>query len=95
MSLYAVQYHYDHRADLQAEVRPSHREYLSGVADAGQLLGSGPYLSGDPGALLVFRAEDRAELDRLLAGDPFAAAGVIARTEVREWNLVLGPWAQG
>jgi len=93
MSLYAVQYRYDQRTDLQDEVRPTHRAYLQQVAERGQLHGSGPYTDGQPGALLVFDAPDRAALDALLADDPFARAGVIAETTVREWKLVIGPWA--
>ncbi|MDM8084082.1 YciI family protein [Cellulomonas cellasea] len=93
MPTYAVQYAYDDRRDLQDEVRPAHRAYLGGLADQGLLLGSGPYTEGEPGALLVFQAQDRAQLDGLLADDPFAHAGVIATVGVRPWNVVLGPWA--
>ncbi len=93
MPIYAVQYAYDDRRDLQDEVRPAHRAYLGGLADQGLLLGSGPYTAGEPGALLVFRVEDRAQLDALLDADPFAGAGVIGSVGVRPWNIVLGPWA--
>lgn len=93
MSLYAVQYRYDQRTDVQDKFRPTHRAYLQSVAERGLLRGSGPYTDGAPGALLVFDAPDRATLDTLLADDPFALAGVIAETTVREWKLVIGPWA--
>lgn len=95
MTLFAVEYSYDQRTDLQDEVRPTHRDYLRTLADRGVLHGSGPYTDGAPGALLVFETADRAELDRLLADDPFARAGVIGAVGVREWKLVIGPWAQG
>ncbi len=93
MSLYAVQYTYDDRDDVRDQVRPEHRGYLNGLTGRGLLLGSGPYTTGVPGALLVFRAADRAQLDALLADDPFAREGLIAETEVRAWDLVLGSWA--
>lgn len=93
MTVYAVRYTYDHRTALQDEERPEHRAYLRSLADSGSLLGSGPFASGDPGALLVLRAESREALESLLAADPFARIGVIAATEVRPWTLVLGPWA--
>ncbi|RMI08829.1 YciI family protein [Cellulomonas triticagri] len=94
MATFAVRYTYDQRADLQDEVRPEHRAYLRGVAERGDLLGSGPFTDGTPGALLVFDVADRAALDAVLAADPFAHAGVIADVEVRPWTLVLGPWAE-
>ena len=59
------------------------------------LLGSGPFEDGAPGALLVFGTADRAQLDTVLAADPFALEGLIAETDVREWDVVLGPWATG
>lgn len=95
MSVYAVRYTYDSRSDLQGEVRPEHRAYLRGLADRGALHGSGPFADGEPGALLILDAPDRATLDALLADDPFARAGVIAAVEVRTWNVVIGPWSAG
>lgn len=95
MPTYAVRYTYDSRTELQDEIRPEHRAYLRGVAEQGALHGSGPFADGAPGALLIFDAPDRAALDALLAGDPFATAGVIAEVDVRAWNLVIGPWSQG
>jgi uncharacterized protein YciI len=93
MPIFAVQYAYDDRRDLQGAVRPDHRAYLRGLADDGLLLGSGPFTGGEPGALLVFRVDSRDALDTILAGDPFARAGVIATTTVRPWELILGTWA--
>jgi len=94
MPIFAVQYTYDARRDLQDAIRPEHRDYLRRLAVDGSLLGSGPYTGGTPGALLVFRALDRDALDGLLAGDPFARAGLISATSVRTWDVVLGPWAE-
>jgi uncharacterized protein YciI len=95
MTTFAVQYTYDQRADLRDEIRAAHLDYLLGLAERGLLLGSGPYADGPDGALLVFAAADRAVLDGLVAADPFAQAGIIADLQVREWTLVLGPWAAG
>ncbi|MEZ0448379.1 YciI family protein [Cellulomonas sp. ICMP 17802] len=93
MPIYAVRYTYDERADVRDRFRAEHRAYLSGLAESGTLLVSGPYADGDPGALLVFRADDRASVDAVLAADPFAREGLVADADVRAWELVLGPWA--
>jgi len=94
MPTYAVRYTYDERADVRDVVRPEHRAYLTGLADQGAVLGSGPFADDDaPGALLVFRADDEDALDALLAADPFAREGLVARTEVRAWDVVIGPWS--
>ncbi|MDC7122081.1 YciI family protein [Cellulomonas fimi] len=93
MPTFAVTYTYDERTDVRDRVRPEHRDYLRSLVDVGQLLGSGPFTEGDPGALLVFRTDDRAALDALLAADPFAREGLVAATAVRTWDVVIGPWS--
>ncbi len=93
MTVFAVQYTYDERTALRDQVRPEHRAFLRGQADIGLLLGSGPWAEGPAGALLVFRTATREALDAILVADPFARVGVITATEVRVWDVVLGPWA--
>ncbi len=93
MTTFAVRYTYDERADVRDTVRPEHRAWLARQAEAGTLLGSGPFTDGEPGALLVLRATDEPALRGLLAQDPFAREGLVAATEVRAWDVVLGPWA--
>lgn len=56
--------------------------------------GAGDPAAADPdGALLLVRAASEAELAEVLARDPFATAGLIARTTARGWVPVMGPWA--
>lgn len=96
MTVFAVRYTYDDRSDVRDVVRPEHRAWLAGLAEQGVLLGSGPFADeAEPGALLVLRAEDEPTLRVLLAEDPFAREGLVAATEVRTWQVVLGPWAAG
>jgi uncharacterized protein YciI len=92
MTIYAVTYRYSDDVATRDRVRPEHREYLRGLADRGTLLLSGPYGPDEPaGALLIFRAEDKAEVAALLEKDPFATTGVIVSSETAEWDPVLGP----
>ncbi len=94
MSTFAVRYEYDERADVRDVIRPEHRAWLARQAEDGALLGSGPFLEGNPGALLVFRAADADTLAEILAQDPFSREGLIRSTEVRPWDLILGPWSR-
>lgn len=95
MAYYAVIYTYSDDASTQDENRPAHRAYLAELAEQGQLVASGPLLGTRPAsALLVFRADSEEQIRVLLAGDPFQQLGVVAQTDVAEWNPVIGVFAQ-
>lgn len=93
MPTFAVRYAYVSDAAALDAARPAHRAYLGSLGADGRLLGSGPFVGGDAGALIVLSTADEAEARALLAADPFQQAGLVAETDVREWNVILGPWA--
>ncbi len=68
--------------------RPAHRVYLTTLLDAGQLAYAGPFDDGG-GALIVYECGSREEAERLIAADPFAAAGVFVRHTLRPWKQVF------
>jgi uncharacterized protein YciI len=80
------------REELRLQTRPTHREYLRSLFDAGKLVMSGPW-TDDTGAMLIYEAADIAEAERLLNADPYRTAGVIADARIKEWRVVLGPLA--
>ncbi|MFV0427413.1 MAG: YciI family protein [Beutenbergiaceae bacterium] len=89
MTYFAVELLFDQDEDFRLATRATHREYLATLVAAGSLLMAGPLADGT-GALLTFRVADRAELDALLAADPYfvgeqQAASVIS---VREWGVL-------
>ncbi|MDM7856335.1 YciI family protein [Cellulomonas alba] len=91
MTTYAVRYTYDARSDVRDAVRPEHRAYLGGLLERGALHMSGPFSDeGEPGALLIFEAAGAEELAELLAADPFAREGLVARIDVRAWTVAIG-----
>jgi uncharacterized protein len=92
VSVFAVEYTYDARAQERDAVRPAHREFLRGLLDDGALLASGPLADGS-GALLIVVADDDAAAVALLDADPFRAAGLIVATTARGWSPVIGPWS--
>ena len=71
-----------------------HVEYLKGLVAQGKLRASGPVVgSARRTGLLVFTVADRAELDALIAADPFAVEGLIEELTVTEWNPMFGAFA--
>lgn len=93
MTTFAVQLLFDRDEDARLEVRPRHREYLRELSDAGRLRLAGPFGDGD-GALLVYDVADRAEVDSILAQDPYFAGDepVASVVSVRQWDLLPFGW---
>ena len=71
-----------------AEVRPTHRQYLSQLKEAGKLWASGPF-TDDSGALIIYEAESEEEAWRLIEQDPFHEAGVFQEIQLKPWNQVF------
>jgi uncharacterized protein YciI len=93
VTVYAVRYTYTDDTERVSTIRPVHRAWLADRLAAGELLASGPFADG-AGALLIFGAASREELDALVAQDPYQGGGVLAEVEVREWRQVFGPWTE-
>src|SRR5262249_16921047 len=77
----------DDKAKIQ-EVRPAHRQYLSGLKANGQLVVAGPF-PDDSGGLIVYEAASREEAEALVQGDPFFQNGVFVSYVLRPWNPVM------
>lgn len=93
MPMFAAHYSYHPDfAALRDERRPAHRAWLLEQHKAGRVLMVGAYPDGS-GALLVVTADDQDTAHALLSHDPFAVAGAIASTDLREWNCLYGPFA--
>jgi len=74
---------------VRLENRPAHIVWLkeAGIAIAGPFLND----KGDMcGSLLILEAEDEAAARAILAGDPYAKAGLFKSTEVRPWRWAVG-----
>ncbi|GAB2760896.1 YciI family protein [Salinifilum aidingensis] len=93
MATYVVELEYGADREERLRVRPEHREYCRDLAERGVVLAGGPF-ADETGAMLIYEVADAAELRAVLEADPYAAAGVLASTTIREWNVVTGSWAR-
>jgi hypothetical protein len=85
---FAVLLTYGSDNEKRQAVRPSHRDYLRGLATDGKLLHAGPW-ADDSGSLIVYEAENLDEARAILAADPFTIEGIVTDSVIREWNRVL------
>ncbi|MCK0197630.1 YciI family protein [Ancylobacter sp. 6x-1] len=81
------------RADglaLRAQTRPAHLDYLR--ANAASIAFAGPMLDGEGkprGSIIVYEAPDLASAETLAAADPYAEAGLFAKTEISGFRTVV------
>jgi uncharacterized protein YciI len=75
--------------ERRAPHREQHLAYARRFKDDGRLVMAGAI--GDPphGAVLVFRAEDRAEVEAFADGDPYVVAGLVTARRIEPWNVVI------
>ncbi len=71
-----------------AEVRPAHREYLTGLLKSGKLALAGPF-TDDSGAFIVYETETSEQAEATLKADPFCQRGVFVRWTIRQWKVVF------
>lgn len=92
MKYFAIEYRYPADSQAIVDTRPVHREFLGALKENGTLVGSGPFLDAEGGALIVIRLGDEAlidEVEELFDQDPFYQQGLLDSRIIRPWNPVL------
>jgi len=71
-----------------------HVNYLNDLIEQGKLRASGPAVGTTlRTGVLLFTVAERAEVDALIAGDPFAREGLIEELTVIQWDPLFGAFA--
>lgn len=84
---------YDVVADFVSRRVPYREEHLRLAREAhrrGELLLAGALADPADRALLVFRVPERSVVERFAERDPYVAAGLVSRWEIRPWSVVIG-----
>lgn len=71
-----------------AQIRPTHRQYLTSLRERGQLAIAGPF-TDDSGSCIVYETNSVEEAEKLLKGDPFYSNGIFVSYKLRPWNPVM------
>ena len=93
MAIFAVQYTYSEDTAALDEHRPSHRAFLSRLAEEGVVLLSGPMArqaDGPAAALILLLGEAEEPLLELLREDPFQQLGLVEHVSIARWDPVIG-----
>ena len=66
-----------------------HAAFMDGLAGEGIVLLGGPVGEGDRRFLFAVEAESPAEVERILAADPWVPSGQLRLERVEPWQLLL------
>ena len=87
MSFFVLEYRYADM-DARARTRPDHLAYLQSLLEEGTVVLAGPVGDGS-GAMMVLQVASEEEARRVVARDPYTAAGVGVDHVLRAWNVVI------
>ncbi len=81
--------------ELRAATRTAHLDYFATIA--AKLYQAGPTMGRDGkpnGSLVIVDAADFAEVEALMAADPYAKAGIFESTTISSYRIVFDKYAQ-
>ncbi len=88
---YVLQYDYvENVVEKRAPLREAHLTLARASLERGELLLGGALADPVDSALLVFRADGPAVVERFVAEDPYVRGGIVTRWRIRPWTVVIG-----
>jgi uncharacterized protein len=79
----------DNFVERRQPYRAEHLALLDEAQRDGRLFLAGPLKPADT-ALLVFRTDTAADVETIVARDPYVTNGLVKSWQVREWTVVVG-----
>ncbi len=67
----------------------AHRVFMNALEAEGLVRLGGP-LEEREDVLLIFQAENKTEIERRLADDPWTKSGILSTARISRWNLRIG-----
>jgi uncharacterized protein YciI len=91
MKFFALFYYVvENFVERRAAYRAEHLRLAREACARDELIFGGAMSDPADTALLVFRDADKATVEDFARRDPYVVNGLVARWEVREWNVVVG-----
>jgi uncharacterized protein YciI/heme-degrading monooxygenase HmoA len=91
MNYYALIYEVvDDYVARRGEFREQHLRVAREVRERGELVLAGAFAEPVDRALLVFRTDEKNEVEEFARKDPYVVNGLVKKWEVRPWKVVVG-----
>jgi uncharacterized protein YciI len=76
--------------ERRGALRRAHFDHASASMARGEFQMGGAFADPVDGALLTFKASDRAVIEDFARNDPYVKGGIVTSWRVREWTVVAG-----
>lgn len=76
--------------ERRAPFRNAHLSLVKEYVERGAMILAGAYADPADGAALIFKVEDREEIEAFVGRDPYVANGLVRQWRIREWTVVAG-----
>lgn len=88
---YLLFYDYvENAVERRAPYRDAHLKLAREWVGSGKLVLGGAFADPVDGAVLVFKAEDRATVEEFVLKDPYVAGGLVTAWRIRPWTVAVG-----
>ena len=88
---YLLQYDYvEDVVEKRAPLRETHLALARAAHGRGEIVLAGALADPVDAAVLVFRVDDRAVVERFAREDPYVLNGLVKRWRIRAWTVVIG-----
>jgi uncharacterized protein YciI len=73
----------------RAQYREDHLRLARDAHARGELILGGALANPADKAILVFRSNNRASVEKFVDNDPYVRHGLVTHWEIRDWNVVI------
>ena len=77
-------------AERRTPHRPGHLALIKEYVDRGEIVLGGAFADPLDGAAIVFNVADRAKVDDFVKRDPYVVNGLVTKSRIREWSVLVG-----
>ena len=88
---YLLFYDYvENAVERRAPHRVAHLQLVGEWASQDRLVLGGAFAEPVDGAVLVFKVDDRRQVEQFVGMDPYVSSGLVTRWRIRPWTVVVG-----
>lgn len=80
----------DNVVERRTPYREKHLALVNQYVESGVLVLAGAFAEPVDGAVLVFKTDNRAQVEAFAEKDPYVRNGLVTEWRIREWTVVAG-----